>query len=109
MTRLRKLLFLLAITALAVGVPTRTLKADPSTGFILCSCQLCSRSDVVCQVSEHLNQIINEVQALTPNIETLKEGMQLQSVGAQQISEALAQLSQLCPFVVSESHGRVLR
>ena len=51
MTRLRRLLFLLAITALAVGVPTRTLKADPSTGFILCSCQLCSRSDVVCQVS----------------------------------------------------------
>lgn len=51
MTRLRRLLFLLAITALAVGVPTRTLKADPSTGFILCSCQLCSRSDVICQVS----------------------------------------------------------
>jgi methyl-accepting chemotaxis protein len=49
---------------------------------------------VVCGVSEQLNQIINEVQALTPNIETLKEGMQAQSVGAQQISEALAQLSQ---------------
>ena len=41
---------------------------------------------VVCGVSEQLNQIINEVQALTPNIETLKEGMQAQSVGAQQIS-----------------------
>ena len=51
MTRLRKLLFLLAITALAVGVPTRTLKADPSTGFILCSCQLCAHSDVICRIS----------------------------------------------------------
>ena len=51
MTRLRKLLFLLAITALAVGVPTRTLKADPSTGFIICSCQLCSQSDVICRIS----------------------------------------------------------
>ena len=51
MTRLHKLLFLFAITALAVVTPTRTLKADPSSGFILCSCQLCSRSDVICQVS----------------------------------------------------------
>ena len=51
MTRLRNFLFLLVITALAVAMPARTLKAEPSTGFILCSCQLCSHSDVICQIS----------------------------------------------------------
>jgi hypothetical protein len=51
MTRLRKLLFLVAITALSVGMPARSLKADPSSGFVLCSCQLCSRSDVICRIS----------------------------------------------------------
>ena len=50
MTRLRNILFLLAITALAVVTP-RTLKADPSSGFVLCSCELCSRSDVICRIS----------------------------------------------------------
>jgi hypothetical protein len=51
MTRLRNFLFLLAITALAVVTPTGSLKADPSSGFVLCSCELCSRSDVICRIS----------------------------------------------------------
>jgi hypothetical protein len=46
MTRLHKLLFLLAITALAVAMPTRTLKADS-----ICSCELCSTSDEICRIS----------------------------------------------------------
>ena len=50
--------------------------------------------DVAGQVSDRLNQIINEIQALTPNIERLKDGMQAQSAAAQQISVALNELSQ---------------
>ena len=50
--------------------------------------------EFVCNVSGQFGQIINEVQALTSNIEILREGMKTQSVGAQQISEALAHLSQ---------------
>jgi hypothetical protein len=46
MARLRSFLFLLAITALAVGMPARPLKAD-----LLCSCQLCAHSDVICRIS----------------------------------------------------------
>ena len=46
MTRLRNLLFLFAITALAVVTPAQPLKADP-----ICSCQLCSQSDVICRIS----------------------------------------------------------
>lgn len=51
MTRLRNFLFLLVITALAVALPARTVKADPGSGYVLCSCQLCSQSDVVCRIS----------------------------------------------------------
>jgi methyl-accepting chemotaxis protein WspA len=50
--------------------------------------------EVVQQVSGELSQIIHHVQALTPNFETVSEGMQSQSRGAQQISEALSQLSE---------------
>jgi hypothetical protein len=46
MTRLHKLLFLFAITALAVVTPTRPLKAD-----LICSCQLCAHADVICRIS----------------------------------------------------------
>ncbi len=41
-----------------------------------------------------LAQIIEQVQALTPRIDTVNEGMQAQATGASQISEALAQLSE---------------
>jgi methyl-accepting chemotaxis protein WspA len=41
-----------------------------------------------------LAQIIEQVQALTPRIERVNEGMQAQATGASQISEALAQLSE---------------
>ena len=50
--------------------------------------------DVVQQVSLELSQIIQHVQALTPDFETVSEGMQSQSHSAQQISDSLAQLSE---------------
>jgi hypothetical protein len=43
------------------------------------------------------------VQALTPQFETVNEGMQAQSTGAQQITEALAQ------FAVTPELGRLVR
>lgn len=49
--------------------------------------------EVVSHVSSQLTQIIQQVQALTPNFESVNEGMQSQSQGAQQISDALMQLS----------------
>ena len=51
-------------------------------------------ADVVQHVSLELSQIIQHVQALTPDFETVSEGMQSQSHGAQQISDALAQLTE---------------
>lgn len=46
------------------------------------------------QVGSQLSQIIQEVQALVPRIETVNEGMEAQATGAGQISEALLQLTE---------------
>jgi methyl-accepting chemotaxis protein WspA len=46
------------------------------------------------EVGGQLSQIIQQVQALVPRIETVNEGMQAQATGAGQISEALLQLTE---------------
>ena len=46
------------------------------------------------QVSGQLAQIIQQVQALTPRFSTVHEGMQAQAIGADQITQALLQLSE---------------
>jgi len=55
---------------------------------------------VVQQVSEELSQIIQHVQALAPNFVIVSEGMQSQSLGALQISDALAQLTEVAKQTV---------
>jgi methyl-accepting chemotaxis protein WspA len=46
------------------------------------------------QVGVQLSQIIQQVQAVAPHIESVNEGMQAQATGADQISNALSQLSE---------------
>ena len=46
------------------------------------------------QMGDQLNQIIQQVQALAPRILMVNEGMQAQSTGAEQINQALVQLSE---------------
>jgi len=50
--------------------------------------------DEVGRVSSRLEKIILQVQQLTPRFETVKEGMQLQSQGAQQINDAMINLTE---------------
>jgi methyl-accepting chemotaxis protein WspA len=45
------------------------------------------------QVGGQLSQIILQVQALAPRVESVNEGMQAQATGAEQITEAIMQLS----------------
>ncbi|RVU40580.1 methyl-accepting chemotaxis protein [Rheinheimera riviphila] len=45
------------------------------------------------QVSEQLSQIIEHVQDLAPRIQLVNEGMQTQAINAEQIDQALSQLS----------------
>lgn len=47
----------------------------------------------VSQVGTQLNQIIEEVQALTPRFDNVHQGMLFQSQGAQQINQSMIQLS----------------
>jgi methyl-accepting chemotaxis protein WspA len=61
---------------------------------------------VVHQVSEELSQIIQHVQALAPNFVIVSEGMQSQSLGALQISDALSQLTEVAKQTVeSQRHS----
>jgi methyl-accepting chemotaxis protein WspA len=46
------------------------------------------------QVGAQLSQIIQQVQALAPEFETVNDGMQAQATGAEQISQALLQLTE---------------
>jgi methyl-accepting chemotaxis protein len=46
------------------------------------------------QVGDQLTQIIQQVQVLAPRFEAVNEGMHAHAIGAAQITEALAQLSQ---------------
>ena len=46
------------------------------------------------QVGSQLNQIINQVQTLSPRFTAVDEGMQAQALGADQITQALSQLSE---------------
>jgi len=51
MRRLRTALFL-AVTAVLVSLSLQpAASADPGGGFVICSCQLCSQSDVICRIS----------------------------------------------------------
>jgi methyl-accepting chemotaxis protein WspA len=45
-------------------------------------------------VGGQLSQIIHQVQALAPRVESVNEGMQAQATGAEQISRALIQLTE---------------
>jgi len=66
--------------------------------------------DEVSTVSSGLAEIIDQVQALTPRFETVHEGMQFQSQGAEQIKQAIAQLSESAQQTVDslrQSHASI--
>jgi methyl-accepting chemotaxis protein WspA len=46
------------------------------------------------QVGDQLSQIIQQVQTLAPRVQMVNEGMGAQATGAEQINQALAQLSE---------------
>jgi methyl-accepting chemotaxis protein WspA len=44
-------------------------------------------------IGDKLSEVITQVQTLAPRFETVSEGMEAQAIGAEQISEALVQLT----------------
>ena len=44
-------------------------------------------------ISNQLNQILEQIKVLTPRYESVNDGMRSQATGAQQISEAMTQLT----------------
>jgi len=66
--------------------------------------------DEVSTISSGLTEIIDQVQALTPRFETVHEGMQFQSQGADQIKQAIVQLSESAQQTVDslrQSHSSI--
>lgn len=66
--------------------------------------------DEVSLISGQLTQIINQVQALTPRFESVHEGMQFQSQGAEQIKQAIVSLSESAQQTVEslrQSHASI--
>ena len=66
--------------------------------------------DEVSLISAQLTQIINQVQALTPRFESVHEGMQFQSQGADQIKHAIVSLSESAQQTVEslrQSHSSI--
>ncbi len=69
-----------------------------------------SSVDEVSAISGGLAQIIDQVQALTPRFETVHEGMQFQSQGAEQIKQAIISLSESAQQTVEslrQSHDSI--
>lgn len=60
--------------------------------------------DEVGRISGRLEKIILQVQQLTPHFETVKEGMQLQSQGAQQINGAMVNLTDAAGDTIEVLH-----
>ncbi|MBS9477610.1 methyl-accepting chemotaxis protein [Ancylobacter radicis] len=56
------------------------------------------------EVGGQLSQIIHQVQSLVPRFEVANEGMQAQATGAEQISDALSQLSEAAQQTVESLH-----
>lgn len=66
--------------------------------------------DEVSAISSGLAEIIDQVQALTPRFESVHEGMQFQSQGADQIKQAVVQLSESAQQTVDslrQSHSSI--
>ena len=57
----------------------------------------------IADVASQLSQIIQQVQALAPRVDSVNEGMQAQANGAEQISQALTQLSEAVQQTVESS------
>lgn len=66
--------------------------------------------DEVSHIGGQLTQIIDQVQALTPRFESVHEGMQFQSQGAEQIKQAIVLLSESAQQTVDslrQSHSSI--
>lgn len=94
---IRRLADQTAIASSDIGEMVKEMQAAVTTGVMgmeKFADQVRQANQEVHTVSAQLAQIIDQVQALMPRIETVNCGIQGQAVGATQISEALAQLGE---------------
>jgi methyl-accepting chemotaxis protein len=96
-TEVRRLADQTAVSSLDIEQMVKEMQSAVSGGVLSIEkfSEQVRRSAIdVSQVSSRLVQIIEEVQNLTPRFESVQQGMHFQSQGAQQIKQAMVQLSE---------------
>lgn len=93
---IRRLADQTAVGTLEIEETVRSMQSAVAEGvaeMAQFSAQVTRGVDASARTGEQLRLIIEQVQQLTPQFETVSEGMQAQSSGAQQINEAMVQLA----------------
>ena len=96
-TEVRRLADQTAVATLDIEQMVKEMQAAVSSGVLSMekfSNQVQRSADDVNVVSTQLARIIDEVQALTPRFESVQQGMHFQAQGAEQIKQAMVQLSE---------------
>jgi methyl-accepting chemotaxis protein WspA len=94
---IRRLADQTAVATLDIEKMVREMKSAVSAGVMSMDNfgeQVRQAVEVVRAVSGQLSQIIDQVQTVSPQFESVHVGMQAQAQGAQQISESMSQLSE---------------
>jgi methyl-accepting chemotaxis protein len=96
-TEVRRLADQTAVATLDIEQMVKEMQTAVSSGVLSMekfSEQVRRSAADVSEVSGQLAQIIEEVQTLTPRFETVRQGMHFQTQGAEQIKQAMVQLSE---------------
>lgn len=94
---IRRLADQTAVATLEIEQMVKEMQSAVSTGVMEMdkfTKEVKSGVEDVRTISQQLAQIIDQVKALTPSFEDVNQGMEAQSAGAGQISEAMVQLSE---------------
>lgn len=93
---IRRLADQTAVATLDIEQMVKQMQSSVSTGVMEMdkfAAEVGRNIEDVASISTQVGQIIQQVQDLNPRFEFVNQGMETQSVGAQQISEAMVQLS----------------
>ncbi|MDZ8090589.1 MAG: CHASE3 domain-containing protein [Nostoc sp. DedQUE05] len=93
---IRRLADQTAVATLDIEQMVKQMQSSVSTGVMEMdkfAAEVGRSVEDVASISSQIGQIIQQVQDMAPHFESVNQGMEIQSVGAQQISDAMVQLS----------------
>ncbi len=106
-TEIRRLADQTAVATLDIEQMVKEMQSAVSSGVLSMekfTAQVGSSAEDINQVSAHLVVIIEDVQEFTPRFENVQQGMHFQAQGADQITQAMVQLSESAQQSVASIH-----